>query len=109
MNNKIRKEFVNSIVSTLKIEGNVFNYGLVDDLINHIEVKQYRQFYNDLFGEDKRYLNGLDRVKEVSLNYADKLIEKGTNLSKIKVSRAKIKLEENQILKNGVVYTSISF
>ena len=71
MQNNIRKEFVNSIINTLKIENNVFNYGLVDDLVNHIEVNQYRNFYNDLFGEDKRYMNGLDRVKEVSLRYAN--------------------------------------
>ena len=73
MKNNIRKEFVNSIVNTLKIEGNVFNIGLVDDLINHIEVKQYRKFYNDLFGEEKKFMNGLDRVKEISVRYSQEL------------------------------------
>jgi hypothetical protein len=71
MKDNIRKEFVNSIINTLKIENNVFNNGLVDDLINHIEVNQYRTFYNELFGEDKRYMNGLDRVKEVSIRYSN--------------------------------------
>ena len=73
MKDNIRKEFVNSIVNTLKIEGNVFNIGLVDDLINHIEVKQYRKFYNDLFGEEKKFMNGLDRVKQISVRYSQEL------------------------------------
>lgn len=63
---EIKKQFISSIVNTLKIDNNPFNTGLISDLLTNVKESEYREFYNLLFGEEKMYLNGLDRVKEVS-------------------------------------------
>lgn len=71
MTNK-QEELAKAIFNTLKIDVNEFNKGFVQDVVKKINPNDYRAFYADLFGEDKRYLSGLDRIKEVSKKFIKK-------------------------------------
>jgi hypothetical protein len=65
----VKKEFISAVISSLRIDGNPFNIGLIDEYITGIRPDQYRDFYSDLFGNDHDYLNGIDRVCKVSERY----------------------------------------
>ena len=61
----IRKEFINEIMKTLKIEG-AFNIGTISDEMQHIPNTDLRAFHKALFGTDHSYLNGMDRIIKVA-------------------------------------------
>lgn len=64
--NNIRTEFINAVMSSLKIDKNPFIISTVDELTRSIEPTEYKRFLTALFGEQHQYLNGIDRVAKVA-------------------------------------------
>ena len=65
----LRKELINTIMKSLKIDNNPFNTTTIQNLIVDISDDKLQAFYQSLFGADHSYLNGIDRVAKVAEQY----------------------------------------
>lgn len=65
----MKTQLVNSILNNLRIEKDMFSVGMIEDAIEGISPKQYKEFFNALMGDEHDYLKPLDRVAKVSKHF----------------------------------------
>ena len=65
----MKTKLVNSIMNNLKIEKDIFSVGMIEDCLDGINPKQYKEFFNMLMGDEHNYLKPLDRVAKVAKHF----------------------------------------
>jgi len=65
----LRTQLINSITKNLRIDSDIFAVGMIEDAVEGIDPKQYKEFYNMLMGDDHDYLKPLDRVAKVAKHF----------------------------------------
>jgi hypothetical protein len=66
---KLRTEFINAIMISLKISDNPFIVSTIDEYTSHLLASDYKKFMTSLFGTDHSYLNGLGRIAKVAESF----------------------------------------
>jgi len=65
----MKTQLINSIIDNLKISSDIFSVGMIEDCLEGINPKQYKEFFNALMGDEHDYLKPLDRVAKVSNHF----------------------------------------
>ena len=70
---KLRHIFVSDLMEYYKIEESPFLRSHVEDLVKHIEPKQYREFFYRLSTTEMPYKNGFEKIATVAKSFEDEL------------------------------------
>ena len=65
----IKEQLIKSVTTNLKIEGDMFSIGMIEESIKDIKPEQYIDFFNMLMGDEHSYLKPLDRVAKVAKHF----------------------------------------
>ena len=60
---------IEEVIKSLNIEDGFFVRGMVAESIEHIESKDFQEFFNMLMGDEHSYLKPLDRVAKVAKHF----------------------------------------
>jgi hypothetical protein len=72
---KMREEFIRSIMISLKIEQSPFIVATVQEFTKEIKPLDYKNFMTSLFGTQHQYLNGMDRIAKVAEQFKPSAVE----------------------------------